>query len=90
MFTLPSIWNLVISTVVFIIAAWYIRRYLDKQGISVGMTRGLLVFVLASIASWGAGAAVDWTQEKVDGPQPAAKTSDDLLKLLEVVRQAQP
>ncbi len=90
MFTLPSIWNLVISTVVFIIAAWYIRSYLDEQGISAGMTRGLLVFVLASIVSWGAGAAVDWTQEKVEGPQPAAKTSDDLLKLLEVVRQAQP
>ena len=89
MFTLPSMWNIIISTVVFIVAAWYIRRYLDEQAIPAGMTRGLLVFVLASIVSWGAGAVVDWTQEKIEGPQPVAKTSDDLSKLLEVVRQTQ-
>jgi hypothetical protein len=82
-------WNIIISTVVFIIAAWYIRRYLNAQAIPAGMARGLLVFVLAYVVSWGAGAVVDWAQEKIEGPQPVAKTSDDLLKLLEVVRQAQ-
>ena len=30
MFTLPSMWNLIISTIAFIIVAWYIRRYLDE------------------------------------------------------------
>lgn len=64
--------NLVISTVVFIIAAWYANRYLDGQGIGKGMTRGVLVFTLASIASWGAGEAVDWLQ----GPQPAPQSVD--------------
>lgn len=88
MFTLPSIWNLVISTIAFIIAVWYIRRYLEEQGIPKGMTRGLLVFMLACMVSWGAGAAVDWIQEKVEGPQPASQTSDDLLRLMKEVEQA--
>ena len=89
MFTLPSMWNIIISTIVFIVAAWYIRRYLNEQAIPAGMARGLMVFILASVVSWGAGTVVDWVQEKVEGPQPAAKTSDDLLKLLELVRQTQ-
>ncbi|MBU1426128.1 MAG: hypothetical protein KKH12_13190 [Gammaproteobacteria bacterium] len=88
MFTLPSKWNLVISTIVFVIAVWYIRRYLEEQGIPKSMTRGLLVFILAYMVSWGAGTAVDWLQEKVEGPQPAAQTSDDLLRLMKEVEQA--
>lgn len=90
MFTLPSMWNLIISTIVFFIAAWYIRRYLDEQGIPGGLTRGILVFAFASLVSWGAGEVVDWTQEKIEGPQPAAKTSDDLTQRLKAVGQAQP
>lgn len=81
-------WNLVISTIVFFIAAWYIHRYLDEQDIPKGMTRGILVFALASLVSWGTGVAVDWTQEKIEGPQ--AKTSDDLSQLLKAVGQTQP
>jgi hypothetical protein len=87
MFTLPSIWNLVISTIVFVIAVWYIRRYLEAQGIPKGMTRGLLVLILAYIVSWGAGETVDWIQEKIEGPQPAAQTSDNLLRLMKEVEQ---
>jgi predicted PurR-regulated permease PerM len=89
MFTLPSVWNLVISTFVFIIAVWYIRRYLEEQGIPKGMARGLLVFILAYIVSWGAGVTVDWIQEKIEGPQPTAQTSDDLSRLMKEVEQAQ-
>lgn len=84
MFELPSMWNLVISTIVFFIAAWYLRRYLDEQGIPHGMTRGLLVFVLASLVSWGAGELVDMAQ----GTQPASK--GDLSQLLKAVDQLQP
>lgn len=83
-------WNLVVSTIVFFIAAWYIHRYLEEQGIPKGMTRGILVFALASVVSWGAGVAVDWTQEKIEGPQPVAKTPDDLSQLLKAAGQAQP
>jgi len=49
MFTLPSMWNLVVSTIVFFIAAWYIRRYLNEQGLPKGTTHGLLVFAIASL-----------------------------------------
>jgi predicted PurR-regulated permease PerM len=93
MFALPSLWNLVISTLVFFIAARYLHRFLEEQGLPKGMTRGTLVFALASLASlvsWGSGEMVDWTQEKIQGPQPAAQTSDDLSQLLKRVGQVQP
>ncbi len=75
-------WNIIISTIVFIIAAWYIRRLLDENGIPKGMTRGLLVFVLAYVVSWGSGEAVDWAREKMYGPEPVSQTSQDLNQLL--------
>jgi len=90
MFTLPSMWNLIISTIVFFVAAWYIRRYLDEQEIPQGMTRGILVLTLAYLLSWGAGEAVDWTQAKIAGPQPTAQNSGDLSQLLKAEGQAQP
>lgn len=90
MLELPSMWNLLISTIIFFIAAWYIRRYLNEQGVPKGMTRGLLVFVVASLVSWGAGDAVDWAQEKIEGPQPAAQTPNDLTQLLKEVGQVKP
>lgn len=82
MFTLPSLWNLLISTVVFFVAAWCIRRYLEEQGIPKGLTRGMLVFVLAYILSWGAGEAVDWTHDKLAGLQPQSQNDHDLSQLL--------
>ena len=90
MFTLPSVWNLIISTIVFFIAVRYLHRYLEEQGLPKGMTRSILVFTLASLVSWGSGEMVDWTQEKIEGPQPAAKTSDDLSQLLKAVGQMKP
>ena len=78
MFALPSMWNMIISTIVFFIAAWYFNRYLDAQGIPKGMTRGILVFVLAYAVSWGAGEIADW----LVGAQPAAQPSGDLSQLL--------
>jgi hypothetical protein len=87
MFALPSIANLIVSTIVFFIAAWYIKRFLEQQEIPKGTTRGILVFVFASLASWGSGEAVDWTQEKIAGPQPAAQSSGDLAQLLKAVSQ---
>ena len=91
MFTLPSMWNLVISTVVFFIAAWYFHRMLEDQGIPKGMTRGLLVFVLASIVSWVSGDVVDWAHDKIEGPPPAAAhaSGDDMSQMLKALGQAQ-
>ena len=85
MFELPSMWNIIISTLVFFLAAWYIRRYLDEKGIPKGMTRSLLVFVLAYIVSWGAGEAVEWTQ----GPQAATQNTSDLAQMLKAVEPNQ-
>ncbi len=82
--------NLIISTIVFFIAAWYINRYLDEQGIPKGMTRGVLVLVIASLVSWGTGEMVDWAQVKIEGPQAAAQSPGDLSQLLKAVGQAQP
>ena len=90
MFTLPSMWNLIISTIIFFVAAWYFHRWLDEQGIPKGMTRGVLVFTLASIVSWGAGEAVDWAHDKIAGPQPAAQASaNDMSQLMKAIGQAQ-
>jgi len=86
MFALPSMWNLIISTIVFFIAAWYIRRYLDELGISKGMSRSLMVFILASLVSWGAGEVVDWLQ----GPQASTQISSDSAQLLKSLGQTQP
>jgi hypothetical protein len=83
-------WNIIISTIVFIIAAWALRRYLDDMGMPKGMTRGLLVFVLAYVISWGSGELVDWAQAKINGPQPVAQTSEDLSQLLKATGLTPP
>ena len=55
-----------------------------------GMTRGVLVFTLASIVSWGAGEAVDWAPDKIAGPQPAAQASvNEMSELMKAIGQAQ-
>ncbi|BBJ24646.1 hypothetical protein [Candidatus Nitrotoga sp. AM1P] len=87
MFLLPSIWNLIISTIVFFIVAWYVRRFLNEQGMHNGTKRGILVFAIASVVSMGAGEAVDWSQEKIEGKKLTAKSSADLPHLMKVINQ---
>jgi hypothetical protein len=81
--------NLIISTIVFFVAAWYLNRYLDQQEMPKGMSRGVLVFMLASLVSWGAGEIVDWAQVKIEGPQASAQTPEDLTRLLKAISQSQ-
>jgi hypothetical protein len=81
MFELPSIWNIVISTLVFVVAVWYFTRLLEEQGIPKGMTRGLSVFVLAYLVSWGSGELVDW----LVGTQPQPVVSQDVSQMLKQV-----
>jgi predicted PurR-regulated permease PerM len=78
-------WNLIISTIVFLIAANYLHCYLEKHGLPKGMTRGILVFVIASFFSWSSGEMVDWTKEKIEGPQPITQTPNDLSQLLKLI-----
>lgn len=81
--------SLSISTIVFVLAVWFLSRYLGNMGIAKGMTRGTVVFVLASMLSWGSGLLVDWAQVKIEGPQAAAQDSGDLTRLLKAVGQSQ-
>lgn len=90
MLKLPSIWILIISTLVFFIAAGHLRRYLDEQDIPKGMTRGILILMLASLASWGAGAAASWVQTTLEGNQPETQTSGDALRPMKEVDPGQP
>jgi hypothetical protein len=61
--------SLIISTIVFFVASWYLKNYLDDMEIPKGMTRGILVFTLAAALSWGVAAAVNWIQGKPVTPK---------------------
>jgi hypothetical protein len=52
-----------LSTVAFFVAGFFIRRYLDDMGVPKGMTRGLVVFVIALAAAY----AVAWIVDLVVG-----------------------
>lgn len=54
-----SISSLVVSTIVYFVAAHFIKRWLDDNGIPKGMTRGALVFSVALAVSYGASMLVD-------------------------------
>jgi len=51
--------GLILSTVTFFVAAFFIKRRLEGMGIPKGMTRGLVVFVLAAAAAYGVAFLVD-------------------------------
>jgi len=53
-------WSLVISTIVFFVASFFLKRKLEEMGIPKGTTRGVVMFTLAIAAAYVAGAAVDW------------------------------
>ncbi len=57
--------GLVVSTLVFFAVSWYARKVCNEADIPVGMTRGLAIFAVALIASYAAGAAVDWIAQHV-------------------------
>lgn len=82
MFTLPSIWNILISTLVFFIASWRIRRYLDEMSIPKGMTRATVIIVFAYLAAWLSGSAVDYLHDKIFGVPKPVETSQEVSKLL--------
>lgn len=52
--------SLISSTVAYFIAAYYLKRYLDDSGIPKGLTRSMVVFVLALAIAYGVAALVDW------------------------------
>jgi hypothetical protein len=52
--------SLVISTVAFFVAAYFIKRYLNGMDIPEGMTRSIVVFTLALAISYGVALVVGW------------------------------
>lgn len=53
MFSLPSVWNLIISTIAFSVAAKYTHVRFHRRGIPEGKKRNLWVLGIASLLSWG-------------------------------------
>ena len=51
--------SLIVSTIAFFVASFYIKRQLEKMDIPKGMVRTLSVFVLALAVSYAIGFAVD-------------------------------
>ena len=52
--------SLVLSTIAFFVASFYIKRYLDGIGVPKTMTRGLVIFVLALAIAYGVAFIVGW------------------------------
>jgi len=51
--------NLIISTIAFFLASFYARRWLDDMGIPKTMTRSIVIFVAAALASYGVAFLLD-------------------------------
>ncbi len=51
--------SLVISTITFFVASYFIKRYLNDIGVPKTMTRGLVVFVLALAIAYGVAFIID-------------------------------
>ena len=51
--------SLVVSTIAFFVASYFIKRYLNDMGVPKTMTRGLVVFVLALAVAYGVAFVVD-------------------------------
>ena len=51
--------SLVISTIVFFVASFFLKRQFDGMDIPKGMVRGFTIFVLAAAVSYAAAWLVD-------------------------------
>ena len=47
--------SLVVSTIAFFVASYFIKRWMDEQDIPKGMTRNISIFALALAVSYGVG-----------------------------------
>jgi len=51
--------SLVVSTIAYFVASYFIKRHLEEMGIPKGMTRSIVIFVLALGAAYGVAFLVD-------------------------------
>jgi hypothetical protein len=52
--------GIVLSTLAFFVASFFIRRYLDEIGVRKTMTRALVVLILALAIAYVVAFIVDW------------------------------
>ena len=72
--------DLILSTIAFFVAVYYLRRYLDDMEVRKGMTRSILIFVLATVASSAVSAVVEKLQGNSANPVENAKQLQKLLQ----------
>ena len=51
--------SLILSTIAYFAASYFIKRWMDENDIPTGMTRSLTVFALAIAIAYGVGWLVD-------------------------------
>lgn len=51
--------SIVVSTIAFFVASFYLKRYFDGTDLPKGMTRSLTIFALALVVAYAIGWAVD-------------------------------
>jgi hypothetical protein len=51
--------SLVASTIVFFVASYFIKRWMEENDIPKGMTRSVTIFVLAVALAYGVGWLVE-------------------------------
>jgi hypothetical protein len=51
--------SLLASTIVFFVASYFIKRWMEENDIPKGMTRGVTILVLALALAYGVGWPVD-------------------------------
>ena len=72
--------DLILSTIAFFVAVHYLRRYFDDIDINKGMTRSVLIFVLATAASTAVSAVVEKLQGNSANPVENAKELQKLIQ----------
>ena len=72
--------DLILSTIAFFVAVHYLRRYFDDMGVRKGMTRSILIFVLASVASTVVSSVVEKVQGNSANPMQNAAEIKKLLQ----------
>jgi Na+/proline symporter len=55
--------SIIVSTIAYFVAAYFIKRYLDEADVPKSATRALVIFVLALAIAYGVAFVVDWLAE---------------------------
>lgn len=51
--------SLIVSTIVFFVASYFLKKKFDEMEVPKGMTRGFTIFVLAAAISYGVAWLID-------------------------------